>query len=116
MKMDRCLLYSLLGLLSAGTVAAQNVLTANYDIARTNANPAETILTPRTVKRSEFGKLFSLPVDGQIYAQPLYLQHVTVAGHGVHNIVFIATMHNSVYAFDADAPAPPLWTINLGPA
>jgi hypothetical protein len=94
----------------------QNVLTGGYDIARTNADLNETVLTPQTVNPTQFGRLFLLPADGQIYAQPLYLQNVAIAGQGVHNVVFIATLHNSVYAYDADTAAPPLWTVNLGPS
>jgi uncharacterized protein (TIGR03437 family) len=96
-------------------VNAQSVLTANYDNARTNANLSETILTPGNVGPNSFGKLFALSVDGQIYAQPLYMSGLFVGG-ATHNVVFVATMHNSVYAFDADAPAAPLWTANLGPS
>jgi uncharacterized protein (TIGR03437 family) len=103
--------------LPAGTARAQqNVLTANYGNARTNSDANESILTPFSVNPSSFGQLFSLSVDGQIYAQPLYQEKVSVAGQGTHNVVFVATMHNSVYAFDADAPAMPLWTVNLGPS
>jgi uncharacterized protein (TIGR03437 family) len=92
------------------------VLTGGYDTARTNANLNETALTPATVSPNRFGRLFQLPADGQIYAQPLYQGNVTVAGQGVHNMVFFATEHNSVYAYDADTAAPPLWTVNLGPS
>ena len=92
---------------------AQNVLTGNYTNSRTNANLAETTLTPVTVGPDSFGKLFSLAVDGQIYAQPLYMQKVTVSG-AVHNVLFVATMHNTVYAFDADTASTPLWSVNLG--
>jgi uncharacterized protein (TIGR03437 family) len=95
---------------------SQDVLTGGYDNARTNANLAESILTPSTVQPSAFGELFSLSVDGQIYAQPLYRQNLTIPGKGTHNVVFVATMHNSVYAFDADTPSTPLWTVNLGPS
>jgi uncharacterized protein (TIGR03437 family) len=98
------------------SVKAQNVLTGNYDNSRTNANLSETFLNLSKIKPGSFGKLFSLPVDGQIYAQPLYQKNVPVEGFGVRNVVFVATMHNTVFAFDADAPATPLWTINLGPA
>ena len=102
-------------------VQAQSVLTGNYDNARTNANLSETILNPSNVNTGSFGKLFSLPVDGQIYAQPLYQQNVTILSKGAHNViphnvVYVATMHNSVYAFDADTPSTPLWTVNLGPS
>ena len=55
-----------------------------------------------------------MSVDGQIYAQPLYRQNVAIAGQGTHNVVFVATMHNTVYAFDADTPRTPLWSVNLG--
>jgi uncharacterized protein (TIGR03437 family) len=92
------------------------VLTGGYDTGRTNANLNETALTPATVSPAGFGRLFQLPADGQIYAQPLYQGNVTVAGQGVHNGVFFATEHNSVYAYDADTAAPPLWTVNLGPS
>jgi uncharacterized protein (TIGR03437 family) len=95
---------------------AQDVLTGGYDIARTNADLTEASLTPVTVNPAQFGRLFLLPADGQIYAQPLYRRNLTIAGQGVHNVVFIATAHNSVYAYDADAAATPLWTVNLGPS
>jgi hypothetical protein len=91
-------------------------LTGGNDNYRTNANLNETILTPSSVKSASFGQLFSLSVDGQIYAQPLYQQNLTMADGSLHNVVFIATMHNSVYAFDADLPSTPLWTVNLGPS
>jgi uncharacterized protein (TIGR03437 family) len=94
----------------------QNVLTGGYDTARTNADLNETVLTPQTVNPGQFGRLFLLPADGQIYAQPLYRQNVSIAGQGVHNVIFVATLHNSVYAYDADTAAPPLWTVNLGPS
>lgn len=104
-------------LLLAGCSSAfpQNVLTGNYDNARTNANLSESQLNPATVTPVTFKQIFTLSVDGQIYAQPLYMQNVQLPG-GPHNIVFVATMHNSVFAFDADAPATPLWTVNLGPS
>jgi uncharacterized protein (TIGR03437 family) len=97
------------------TAASQSVLTANYDNARTNSNLAETLLTPGNVGPGTFAKLFALSVDGQIYTQPLFMSGLTIGG-ATHNVVFVATMHNSVYAFDADGPATPLWTVNLGPS
>ncbi len=99
--------------LGAGT--PPSVLSGNYDNARSNSNLSETILTPGNVSPSSFGKLFTLAVDGQIYAQPLYMPSLSIGG-AVHNVVLVATMHNSVYAFDADAPGLPLWTVNLGPS
>src|SRR5277367_4689236 len=103
-------------LLAVTTAAsAQNVLTQHNDIARTGANLHEAELTPASVK-SNFGSLFSLSVDGQIYAQPLVVNGVEIPGKGVHNVVYVATMKNNVYAFDADHPADdcPLWKRNLG--
>ena len=100
-----------------------SVLTQHYDIARTGANTSETILTPANVNTSQFGKLFSYPVDGYVYAQPLYVPGVTM-GAGTpqagtkHNVVFVATENDSVYAFDADSNSPaanasPLWRVTL---
>jgi outer membrane protein assembly factor BamB len=102
-------------LLLALPATAQNVLTQHNDIGRTGANLLETHLTPATVKAG-FGKLFSRPVDGQIYAQPLVVNGVDMPGKGVRNVVYVATMKNNVYAFDADNPAEdcPLWKKNLG--
>jgi hypothetical protein len=97
------------------------VYTNRYNNQRTGAITSETILTPATVGGAKFALLFSLPVDGTITAQPLYVPGLTIGG-AMHNIVFVATQHNSVYAFDADhappaAPAPPyLWTKSMGPA
>ncbi|HWF09226.1 MAG TPA: hypothetical protein VG297_12230 [Bryobacteraceae bacterium] len=100
----------------AGGLLAQDVLTGGYDTARTNADPNEALLTPLTVSPNQFGKLFLLPADGQIYAQPLYQHNVAIAGQGIHNVVFIATAHNTVYCYDADTAAAPIWTVNLGPS
>ena len=86
------------------------VTTSQYDNARTGANLNETTLTPQNVNAARFGKLFTLQADGDIYAQPLYLPGVEIPGKGKHNVVFIATEHDSVFAFDADGqPSTPLW-------
>jgi hypothetical protein len=93
-----------------------NVLTQRNDNARTGANLAETALTPAAVASGHFGLLYSLPVDGQVYAQPLYMSGVTVQG-ATRNLLFVATEHNSVYAFDADSQsANALWSVSLGPS
>ncbi|MDE3195310.1 MAG: PQQ-binding-like beta-propeller repeat protein, partial [Acidobacteriota bacterium] len=102
--------------MASALLQAQDVTTGGYDNSRTNANLNETILTPGNVRGATFGRLFALPVDGQIYAQPLFRQGVTVAGQGIHNVIYAATANNTVYAFDADTPGMPLWSVNLGPA
>src|SRR5262245_59498141 len=86
---------------NVGAASAVDVLTQRNDKARTGATLAETTLTPANVASGQFGLLYSFPVDGQVYAQPLYVGNLTVAGR-TRNVVYVATEHNSVYAFDAD--------------
>jgi len=98
-------------LLAGGLTAQVSVVTGQYDNARSGVNLHETKLNRLNVKSATFGKRFSRTVDGYIYAQPLYVPHVTIPGAGEHNVVYVATMHNSIFAFDADSPeaASPLW-------
>ena len=84
--------------------------TYHYDNARIGLNSNETVLTTGNVNKRQFGKVFSYPVDGRIYAEPLYVPSVNIPGQGVHNVVYVTTEHDSVYAFDADGLVPgPLW-------
>ena len=74
------------------------------------------MLTPANVNATQFGKLFANAVDGYVYGQPLYLANVSIPGQGTHNVVYVATERDSVYAFDADTQAAPLWQVSfLGP-
>ncbi len=110
-------LHSLLGISPARADGYVNYLTQHNDSRRSGANLSEDLLNPSNVNIYQFGKLYSRLVDGQIYAQPLIMSGITIPGKGVHNVVFIATMHDSVYAFDADSNAGdnanPLWQVNL---
>jgi hypothetical protein len=93
--------------------------TQHNDIARTGQNINETAFTtsgPNIISSSNFGKLFSQPVDGQVFAQPLYVPNVMISGV-MHNVIYVATENDSVYAFDADsnagANATPLWQVTM---
>ena len=101
-------------ILSLATVAQVNVLTYHYDNQRTGLNAKEPVLSTANVNVNQFGKLFSYGVDGHVFAQTLYMFKVNVAGKGIHNVVFVATENDSVYAFDADGKsATPLWQTSL---
>jgi hypothetical protein len=92
-------------------IAGGEVVTSKYDAMRTGQNLAESILTPANVNYETFGKLRNLAVDGLVDAQPLYVSQVSVGG-APHNVVFVATEHDSVYAFDAETGAI-LWQVSL---
>ncbi|MDE3178062.1 MAG: PQQ-binding-like beta-propeller repeat protein [Acidobacteriota bacterium] len=99
-------------LLAASSAIAQDVLTYHNDNARTGQNLHETILTPANVNKTEFGKLFVIPVDGKVDAEPLYMAHVPIPGHGNPSVLFVATENDSLYAFDANT-GQTLWRARL---
>jgi len=110
-------LAALLLFTSIPVLSQVNVQTYHYDNFRDGANLQERILTPGNVNADSFGKLFTQPVDGQIYAQPLELQDVSIPGKGQHGVVYVATENDSVYAFDADSNSgdnsDPLWQVSF---
>jgi hypothetical protein len=77
--------------------AQVSVVTYHYDNQRTGQNTHETQLNPSNISSGQFGRLFSQPVDGQLYAQPLYMPNLAVSGKGTHNVVFVATENNSMH-------------------
>ncbi len=100
--------------IAALALAQVNVLNVNYDSQQTGANLQETTLAPG-IDWNSFGKLGTLPVDGAVYAQPLYVTGVAIGGVK-YNVLYVVTMGDSVYAFNADKPqsTTPLWRVNLG--
>jgi outer membrane protein assembly factor BamB len=105
------LLVVVLMLASALQAGAQGVSVTTYhnDNSRRGLNDKETTLTIANVNPAQFGKVFSQKTDGYSYAQPLYLPAVAIPGMGTHNVVYVATEHDTIYAFDADSVLPPLW-------
>jgi outer membrane protein assembly factor BamB len=95
----------------AGT-SGVNVTTYHNDNVRSGQNLSETILTPSNVNSSGFGKLFAISVDGKVDAQPLYLTQISIPNQGMHNVLYVATEHGSVYGFDADTGTL-LWKVSL---
>ena len=101
------------GSLQVGVTSLPGVFTYHNDAARDGVNAQEYALSPGNVSTASFGKLFSCSVDGAIYAQPLWVSNLTVGGVQ-HNVVFVATAHDSLYAFDADSsPCVALWSVSL---
>src|SRR5437870_8281094 len=105
-------------LLPGSAQAQVNLVTYHNDNARTGVNANETVLTPSNVNKNNFGKLFTQGVDGIVVGQPLYLSNISIPGSSeTHNVVYVATQHDSVYAFDADnnagINAQPLWHVSF---
>jgi len=122
-SISRCSLLSMTLLCVAliGVCSGQVAIpTSRSDNARSGANTSETMLTPSNVNKNQFGSIFNYPIDYQALAQPLYVPNVNINVNGqvsTHNVVYVATMADSVYAFDADSNAGsnanPLWWINF---
>ena len=96
----------------ATVCAQQAVPQRGYDPGLSGANLSETTLTSSNVTPTTFGLVFTLPVDDRIYAQPLYVRNVVMM-QGTHNVVYVATMSDTLYAFDADVGGKPLWSVNF---
>lgn len=109
-----CALASSILWVAAGAQAATDVLVNNYDNFRTGANLTESILNVSNVKPETFGRLFSYSVDGAVLGQPLVASGVSVLNGGTRDVVYVTTVNNSVYAFDAQGGSgSPLWQVAL---
>jgi hypothetical protein len=90
------------------------VFTYHFDNARTGQKTQETVLTLANVNSAQFGQLFAVPTDGWVLGQPLYVANVNIPGQGYHNVLYVATTHDSVYAYDADGRSTqPLWRVSF---
>src|SRR5260370_20192831 len=98
---------------TASVLAQVSVLTQHNDNARTGANTQETTLYPDNINGTQFGLLFKQVVDDQVYAQPLYVAGVRI-GNTARNVVYVATVNNRLYAFDADVSVDAYWKLNFG--
>jgi len=100
--------------LALASLCTAQVTTSQYDNARTGATLNEKVLTPQNVNAQRFGKLGAFKVDGPVYAQPLFVPNVEIPSKGTHDVLYVATEHDSVFAFDANRPGdPPLWQVSL---
>jgi hypothetical protein len=100
--------------LTSVTSAQVNITTERYDQSRLGANLSETQLNASNVNVNNFGKLWSYTVSGSVYAQPLYIQGVNIPGKGSHNVLYVVTMNDVVYGFDADSSSNvPLLMLDL---
>jgi hypothetical protein len=103
-----------LALVLAAVPTLAQITTSQYNNARTGATLNEKLLTPQNVNAKQFGKLGAFKVDGAVYAQPLFLPSLKIPGKGTHGVLFVATEHDSVYAFDANRPSDaPLWKVSF---
>ncbi len=107
---------SVLTAFSGGATADVQILTQHNDPQRTGANLAESVLSPALVASDRFGPTGSYPVEGQVFAQPLYASGINIAGVGRRNVLFVATAHNWLYAYDADRSGSEalLWKFDAG--
>lgn len=104
-----------MGALAVSAALGQvNVYTEHNDVFRSGQNTSETYLTTSNVNSNQFGKLFTYSLDGYAVAQPLYVSGLSIPGQGTHNVIFVATQHDSVFAYDADnLQSTPLWSVNF---
>jgi len=108
---------SVIGLANVEVTDFAGTFTWRNDNSRSGQNQKELALAPATVDSTKFGKFFSCQLDGNAYAQPLYVANLAIPSKGTHNVVFVATEKDTVYAFDADAsPCVQLWQTSLSPA
>ena len=111
-----CLIFAVSGIscLTGCGPSEISITTQRYDNGRTGQNLFETTLDTSNVSSNQFGKLFTLTVDDEVYAQPLYVPKVTLSNGDTRNVLYVVTVNNSVYAFDADNinKGVPLWSVN----